>query len=100
MISESDTDAHLAEVLEILKQQFESGNKAALLESIYQCTLMSRPLPEWLRDAFVRHTKLGPVLKSGHGMKFSTHRHARGSTWKRSKSTTYGAVTSWSACAS
>jgi hypothetical protein len=53
MISDRETDAHLAEVLEILKQKLENGNKAALLEATYRCLLMRWPLPEWLRLAFL-----------------------------------------------
>jgi hypothetical protein len=53
MISDRETDAHLAEVLESLKQNFEEGDKAALLEAVYRCLLMKRPLPEWLRLAFL-----------------------------------------------
>jgi hypothetical protein len=53
MISEEDTDKYLAEVLEILKEIFEGGGKWALLNAIYYCCLLKRPLPEWLRLAFV-----------------------------------------------
>jgi hypothetical protein len=53
MISDRETDAHLAEVLKILKKKLGDGNKAALLEAVYQCLLMKRPLPEWLRLAFL-----------------------------------------------
>jgi hypothetical protein len=55
MISEEDTDKYLAEVLEILKERFEGGDKTALLYAIHHCLLMKRPLPEWLRLAFL-HT--------------------------------------------
>jgi hypothetical protein len=55
MISDKETDEHLAEILEILKQKFESGDKSALLNAIYRCLLMKRPLPEWLRLTFL-HT--------------------------------------------
>jgi hypothetical protein len=55
MISEADTDRHLAEILEILKQKHEDGDKTALLYAVYHCLLMKRPLPEWLRLAFL-HT--------------------------------------------
>lgn len=53
MISEEDRDKHLAEVLEILKEKFEGGVKSALLYAIYYCCLTKRPLPEWLRCAFL-----------------------------------------------
>jgi hypothetical protein len=55
MISEAETDRYLAEILEILKERFEGGEKSALLYAIYHCLLMKRPLPEWLRLAFL-HT--------------------------------------------
>ena len=57
MISDKETDEHLAEILEILKQKFESGNKSALLNAIYRCLLMKRPLPEWLRLAFLHASR-------------------------------------------
>jgi hypothetical protein len=53
MISEEDTDKHLAEVLEVLKEIFEGGGKWALLYAIHECLLLKRPLPEWLRLAFL-----------------------------------------------
>jgi hypothetical protein len=53
MIPDADTDKYLAEVLEILKERFEGGDKASLLEAVYRCLLMRRPLPEWLRLAFL-----------------------------------------------
>jgi hypothetical protein len=53
MISESDTDKHLAKVLEILETGLEGGNKSALLYAMYHCLLMKRPIPEWLRHAFL-----------------------------------------------
>jgi hypothetical protein len=53
MISQEDNDKHLAEVLEILKEQFDGGDKSALLYAIYHCCLMNGPLPAWLRFAFV-----------------------------------------------
>src|SRR5215813_3983964 len=55
MISEAETDEYLEECLQILKEKFESGNKTALLYAIYHCLLLRRPLPEWLRLAFL-HT--------------------------------------------
>jgi len=53
MISEEDTDKYLAEVLEILKEIFDGGGKWALLYAIRECLLLKRPLPEWLRLAFL-----------------------------------------------
>jgi hypothetical protein len=55
MISEADTDKYLAEILDILEERFNAGDKSALLYAIYHCLLMKRPLPEWLRAAFL-HT--------------------------------------------
>ena len=55
MISESDTDKYVAEILDILHERFDNGDKSALLYAIYHCLLMKRPLPEWLRLAFL-HT--------------------------------------------
>jgi hypothetical protein len=55
MISEAETDEYLAECLQILKEKFESGNKTGLLYAIYYCLLLRRPLPDWLRLAFL-HT--------------------------------------------
>ena len=53
MISGEDTDKYLAEVLEILKERFEGGDKSALLYAIYHCLLLKRPIPEWLRLEFL-----------------------------------------------
>jgi len=53
MISDEDTDKYLAEVLEILKEIFEGGGKWALLDAIYRCLQLRRPVPEWLRVAFL-----------------------------------------------
>jgi hypothetical protein len=55
MISEAETDKYVAEILDILKERFWAGDKSALLDAIYHCLLMKRPLPEWLRAAFL-HT--------------------------------------------
>jgi len=53
MISEEDTDKYLAQVLEILKEILNGGGKWALLYAMHQCLLLNRPLPEWLRFAFL-----------------------------------------------
>jgi hypothetical protein len=53
MISEEDTDKYLAEALEILKETFDGGDKSALLQAIRYCCWLRRPLPEWLRVAFL-----------------------------------------------
>jgi len=55
MISEAETDEYLSEVLNILKERFDGGENSALLYAIYHCLLLKRPLPEWLRLAFL-HT--------------------------------------------
>jgi hypothetical protein len=52
MISEEETDRYLAEVLEILKEGFEGGDKSALLDAIRHCLLLKRQLPDWLRLGF------------------------------------------------
>jgi hypothetical protein len=48
-----DDDKYIADYLETAKQEFEKGNKAALLQSVYQCCLLRKPLPEGLRLAFI-----------------------------------------------
>jgi hypothetical protein len=53
MISDAETEKHLAKVLGILQQRFDAGDKTALLMAIHQCLLMKKPLPEWLRRAFI-----------------------------------------------
>jgi len=69
MISEEDTDQHLSEVLEILKEIFEGGGKWALLYAIYHCCLVKRPLPEWLQFPFFwTPMNLQKDLKSNRGM--------------------------------
>jgi hypothetical protein len=46
---------YVAEYLEkMLKRQFEAGDKAVLLDAIYTCLELRRPMPEWLQVAF-RH---------------------------------------------
>jgi hypothetical protein len=53
MTSKPKTDT-VAEYFEImLKRDFEAGNKSTLLYAIYACLEMKRPIPEWLRAAFV-----------------------------------------------
>jgi hypothetical protein len=54
MISEDENDKYLSEVLEILQKRLPDGDKWALLYAIRQCLLLKRPLPEWLRLAFLR----------------------------------------------
>ena len=52
-MSDLDDDKCIAEYLEIAKQKFEEGNKTVLLMAMHQCLLMKKPLPEWLRLAFI-----------------------------------------------
>src|SRR5262245_58171422 len=53
MITEEDDDKYLAKILEVLREKLDGGDKSMLLRAIYQCCLMKRPLPGWLRLAFV-----------------------------------------------
>src|SRR6266508_5313973 len=54
MTPESETDKHFAKLLGILEQRFENGDKTVILKAIQQCFLMKRPVPEWLRLAFLQ----------------------------------------------
>jgi hypothetical protein len=49
-----DDDKYIEDYLEIAKQKYEEGDKAVLLMALHQCLLLRKPLPEWLRAAFVR----------------------------------------------
>jgi hypothetical protein len=53
-----DGDKYHAECLGILKAKYEAGNKTAILMAVYQCALMRNPLPEWLREAFIKAYEL------------------------------------------
>jgi hypothetical protein len=54
MISEAETGKYVAEYFEkMLKRVFEAGDKSALLYAIYACLELRRPMPEWLRVAFL-----------------------------------------------
>jgi hypothetical protein len=66
MISGEDTDKHLVKILRILQKRFDNGDKSALLYAFYYCCLMKRPLPEWLRLAFLAayHSRTGYEIKS------------------------------------
>jgi hypothetical protein len=46
-------DESLAEILTILREKFEAGNKTAVLRAVYHCLLARRPAPEWVCAAFV-----------------------------------------------
>ena len=48
-----DDDKYIAKYLEIARQKHEEGNKAIVLLAIHQCLIMKKPLPEWLRLAFI-----------------------------------------------
>ena len=39
--------------LKIAKKKIEGGNKEVLLKAMHQCLIMKKPLPEWLRLAFL-----------------------------------------------
>ena len=47
-------DKYVAEYLKIAKKKIEAGNKQVLLKAMHQCLIMKKPLPEWLRLAFVQ----------------------------------------------
>jgi len=53
-VPESETDKHLAKILAILKRRFKKGDKTAILKAIQQCFQMKKPVPEWLRLAFLQ----------------------------------------------
>jgi hypothetical protein len=47
-------DKWVAEYFEkMLKRDFETGDKSVLLYAIYACLEMRRPMPEWVRAAFL-----------------------------------------------
>jgi hypothetical protein len=48
-----DNDKFIAECLATLKQKYDEGDRAAVLMAVYQCALMRKPPPEWLRTAFI-----------------------------------------------
>jgi hypothetical protein len=78
MISEADTDKYLAEILDILKERFEAGDKSALLYAIYHCLLMKRPLPEWLRLKFLHAYEAHARFE----MRSSVNQSQRVCTWR------------------
>jgi hypothetical protein len=53
-----DDEKYFSEILEILKQKSDAGNGTAILMAVYQCALMRKPLPEWLREAFIKAYEL------------------------------------------
>ena len=44
---------HIAEYLEVAKRKFDEGNPAIILMAMHECLLLDRPIPEWLRKAFI-----------------------------------------------
>jgi len=51
----SQADKNIAEYFEkMMKRSFESGDKSTLLWTIYACLEMRRPIPEWVRVAFLK----------------------------------------------
>ena len=53
-VSLLDDDEYIARYLEVAKQKIEGGNKEVLLKAMHECLIMKKPLPEWLRLAFLR----------------------------------------------
>jgi len=49
-----EDDVYLAKYLEIARQKFEEGNKAIILRAMNHWLEMKRPVPEWLRLAFIK----------------------------------------------
>jgi hypothetical protein len=49
-----DDNNFIAAYLKIAKKKIEEGNKEILLKAMHQCLIMKKPLPEWLRLAFVQ----------------------------------------------
>lgn len=49
-----DDDFYIASYLDIAKEKIEGGKKAVLLKAMHECLIMRKPLPEWLRLAFVQ----------------------------------------------
>ena len=49
-----DDDVYIASYLDVAKRKIESGNKAVLLKAMHECLIMRKPLPEWLRLAFLQ----------------------------------------------
>ena len=47
-------DKYIAKYLKIAKKKIEGGNKELLLKAMHECLIMKKPLPEWLRWAFIR----------------------------------------------
>ena len=48
-----EDDQFLTDYLEVARQKFEEGNKSVLLMAMHQCLVMNKPVPEWLRRAFI-----------------------------------------------
>jgi hypothetical protein len=48
-----DSDKFLTECLTILEEKYKAGDKGAIALALYQCFIMNKPAPEWLRAAFI-----------------------------------------------
>jgi hypothetical protein len=53
-MSPRDDDKYLFEYLTVAKNEIESGRKELILKVMHHCLLMNRPLPDWLRWAFIK----------------------------------------------
>jgi len=71
MISKADknVDEYLKKML---KRHFDDGDKSVSLFAVYICLKLKRPIPEWLRVAFLHGYESAQRLKSDHGMKYLT----------------------------
>ena len=81
MISEAETGKYVAGYFEkMLKRQFEAGDKSVLLYAIYACLESRRPIPEWLRVAFLDAYEAAERFESDHGMKYLANQFPRART--------------------
>ena len=48
-----EDDQFLTDYLEVARQKFEEGNKAVVWMALQHCMLMNRPVPDWLREAYL-----------------------------------------------
>lgn len=49
-----DNDRYITQYLKAAKNKIQRGDKTVLLMAIHHCLLMKKPLPKWLREAFVQ----------------------------------------------
>ena len=82
-----DGDKYIEDYLEIAKQKFEEGNKAVLLMAMHQCLLLRKPLPEWLRLAFIRAYEFATAFEIRSWMRHSVRRRRRCVYFKSGRST-------------